>query len=287
MNQQRDTGLEPCMWRGHPGLTTAPMAEAGQFTYLPTCHHSLRKRVGLSAVGSVQCRGMLFACLAPLVPHWKLLLHIMCMQVPCNPWRHKAPIILLYVIPTMAFQGICFVIGHFLTFYLLFYLTSSLAVYFASVPTVYLAFDRHIFRQSISGKNILTVYLACYLTLIWHSSWHTYILSLYLSFYLALNLAYNLTFYLACFLIVYLGLAVRVRRRTLRSCTCSGGRVRRGTLRSCTGSWGPAEDTLILSLLFGSSEGSLRSCACSGNALSLLFFGGEHCDILWSIDSMI
>ena len=75
----------------------------------------------------------------------------MCMQVSCNPWRHKAPIILLYVIPTMAFQGICFVIGHFLTFYLLIILSDIFSgslfricsgclfgIRSAYIPTVYI-----------------------------------------------------------------------------------------------------------------------------------------------------
>ena len=111
-------------------------------------------------------------------------------------------------------------------------------------------------------------------------------------------------------------LAVRVRQGTLRFCACSWGfagkhsdpelavRVRQGTLRSCACCSacacysGPAGNTLILSLLFGSGRehcdfalgvefrvGTLWSWACcsgpAGNTAILrlqLRFGGEHSD---------
>ena len=70
-------------------------------------------------------------------------------------------------------------------------------------------------------------------------------------------------------------LAVEVRRETLRSSVCSCG---------------PAGNTLIQSLLFG-SRGPLQSSACSkgpaGNALtlSLLFgSGGERCDLALAVE---
>ena len=156
-------------------------------------------------------------------------------------------------------------INYILPFFLAFSLASILAFYLTSILTFYLAFSltfssvRHLFWHSIWH-------------LFWHSIWH----SLWHSLQsgkgtrekskegeefraLVQTLSYNSTTPIARLTaLFYQGklwrddsdpeVAVRVRRGTLRSSACS---------------WGPAGNTLILSLLFGARRGTLRSSTCS------------------------
>ena len=157
-----------------------------------------------------------------------------------------------------------------LAFHLAFYLNLSesiwhsiLAFYLASIEKSYLAS----FVASVLAFS-LAFYLACFLPyvlayvltfnstilssmLVWHSIWH-----LFWHSFLAFYLLYGWEHSDPELAVRDLALAVEVRRE--HSDPELAVRVRRGTLRSSACSWGPAGNTLILSL-FGS--------------------GREHCDL--------